>query len=240
MVAAAVVAALGVVLVFLYSQGAENRAQEKFDTVQILVATQQIESGESVATALAAGKIVQSEVTSSSVVPGATGDGEVFTNLVALTTIYPGEQLLPAKFGAATDVEATSTLPIPEGQQAITVDLGDPERVAGFVNPGAEVTIYWYGLDPRTGQNIARILHERVLVLGTGSTTQVTTTTTEDPSGAQTVEQLPRTLLTLALNQKEVERTIFADRNGELVFGLLSDSSKVGADPGIIFENLFR
>ncbi|WP_341927419.1 Flp pilus assembly protein CpaB [Nocardioides psychrotolerans] len=240
MVAAAVVAALGVALVFLYAQGAENRAQEKFDTVQVLVATQQIESGETVAAALAAGKIIQSEVTSTSVVPGATGDGEVFTNLVALTTIYPGEQLLPAKFGAATDVEATSTLPIPEGQQAITVDLGDPERVAGFVNPGAEVTIYWYGLDPRTGQNVARILHERVLVLGTGSTTQVTTTTTEDPSGAQTVEQLPRTLLTLALNQKEVERTIYADRNGELVFGLLSDSSKVDSDPGVIFENLFR
>lgn len=240
MVAAAVVAALGVALVFLYAQGAEDRAQEQFDTVPVLVATQQIEAGETVEAALAAGKIVQSDVTASSVVPGATGDGAAFTGLVALTTIFPGEQLLPAKFGVATDVEATSTLPIPDGQQAITIDLGDPERVAGFVNPGAEVTIYWYGLDPRTGQNVARVLHERALVLGTGSTTQVTTTTTTDTTGAEVVEQLPRTLLTLAFSQKEVERTIFADRNGELVLGLLTETSRIRPDAGTLFENLFR
>ncbi|MFA6577202.1 MAG: RcpC/CpaB family pilus assembly protein, partial [Nocardioides sp.] len=140
----------------------------------------------------------------------------------------------------ATEVEAASTLPIPYGLQAISVDLGDPERVAGFVNPGAEVTVYWYGVDGQTGQNVARILHERVLVLGTGSTTQVATTTTTDPTGAETIEQLPRTLLTFALNQKDVERTIFAQRNGELILGLVNDKSQVGAGRGVDLQSLFR
>lgn len=238
MVVAVVVAALGALLVFLYAQNAESRAKEKFETVPVLVAVQQIEAGEEVDAALAAGKITKRDVTVADRLPGSTDQGSVFTGQVALTAIYPGEQLLPAKFGAATEVEAASTLPIPDGLQAISVDLGDPERVAGFVNPGAEVTVYWYGLD-KTGQLVARVLHERVLVLGTGSTTQVATTTTTDPSGAETTEQLPRTLLTLALSQKDVERTIFASRNGELVLGLVNDKSQIRAGRGVGLQNLF-
>lgn len=240
MVAAVVVAALGATLVFLYAQNAESRAEERFETVQVLVATQQIEPGEAIDAALTAGKISLQDVTAGSLLPGATDQGAAFKGQVALTTVYPGEQLLPAKFGVATEVEAASTLPIPDGLQAISVDLGDPERVAGFVNPGAEVTVYWYGVDGQTGQNVARILHERVLVLGTGSTTQVATTTTTDPTGAETIEQLPRTLLTFALSQKDVERTIFAQRNGELILGLVNDKSQVGAGRGVDLQSLFR
>lgn len=238
MVVAVVVAALGALLVFLYAQNAESRAKEKFETVPVLVAIQQIEAGEEVDAALAAGKITKRDVTVADRLPGATDQGSLFTGQVALTAIYPGEQLLPVKFGAATEVEANSTLPIPDGLQAISVDLGDPERVAGFVNPGAEVTVYWYGLD-KNNQFVARVLHERVLVLGTGSTTQVATTKTVDPSGAETTEQLPRTLLTLALSQKDAERTIFASRNGDLVMGLINDKSQISAGRGIGLQNLF-
>lgn len=240
MVVAVVVATLGAALVFLYAQNAESRAEDRFETVEVLVASQQIEAGEAIDAALTAGKITKQSVTVGSVLPGATDQGAVFKGQVALTTVYPGEQLLPAKFGVATDVEAASTLPIPDGLQAISVDLGDPERVAGFVNPGAEVVVYWYGVDAQTGQSVARILHERVLVLGTGSTTQVATTTTTDPTGAETIEQLPRTLLTFALTQKDVERTIFAQRNGELILGLVNDKSQVGAGRGVDLQSLFR
>ena len=49
LVAAAVVAALGTALVFLYVRGADNRAEEKFETTDVLVATVQIERGERIA-----------------------------------------------------------------------------------------------------------------------------------------------------------------------------------------------
>ncbi|MAO80927.1 MAG: hypothetical protein CMH82_09745, partial [Nocardioides sp.] len=55
LVAAAVVAALGTALVFLYVRGADNRAQEKYETTDVLVATVQIERGERIADAAAAG-----------------------------------------------------------------------------------------------------------------------------------------------------------------------------------------
>ncbi|MEJ7832597.1 MAG: Flp pilus assembly protein CpaB [Nocardioides sp.] len=239
LVAAAVVAALGAALVLLYVRGAETRAEEKFDTVQVLRATQQIEAGETAEDALANGKIALEAVAQDQIIGGATDDGTLFQGKVALTPIYPGEQLLPVKFGGATDVVSASSLTIPEGQLAITVNLTDTARVAGFVNPGSEVAIFLSGtaLAP-TNEDFTRLLMPKVTVLGVGSTTQVTTTTT-DETGAQTVEALPRTLFTLALNQQQVEKVLFAQGHGELAFGLLNEASQVKPGTGTTAIDLF-
>jgi pilus assembly protein CpaB len=239
LVAAAVVAALGAGLVFLYVQGAEDRAGAKFDMVDVLVANQQIEAGEAVSDAMSAGKVALQEVPRQQVLPEATGDGQAFDNKVALTTIYPGEQLIPTKFGGASEVEAEASLPIPKGNMAISVNLTDPARVAGFVNPGSEVAIFLSGTLEPANVDFTRLLLDRVPVIGVGSTTQVTTTTT-DKEGEQTVEQLPRTLLTLSLDQAQVEKVIFAQGHGELSFALLTSDSKIQPGPGVIAPNLFE
>jgi pilus assembly protein CpaB len=232
LVAAAVVAALGVALVFLYVRGAEDRAEEKFETVDVLVATQQLEPGEAANDAYETGKIALKAVPQAQVLPGATADGAAFNDLTVLTAIYPGEQLIPDKFGGAADVEAEASLPIPKGNMAISVNLTDTARVAGFVNPGSEVAIFL------TSGDFTRLLLDRVSVIGVGSTTQVTTTTT-DPEGAQTVEQLPRTLLTLSLDQGQVEKVLLAQTQGELAFGLLTPDSKSQTGPGTTSADLF-
>lgn len=245
LVAAAVVAALGAVLVFLYVRGAETRAEQEFDTVDVLVATQQIEAGENVADAYAQAKIAVEAVPQGQVLPGAGTDGNVYEGQVALTTVYPGEQLIPEKFGGATEVEAASSLAIPEGKLAISINLTDPARVAGFVNPGSEVAIFFTGTaddlatDVSEDLQLTRVLLPRVTVLGVGSTTQVTTTTT-DAEGQQTTEQLPRTLLTLALSQEEAERVLLAQTNAELALGLLTAESTVRDTPGTTESDLFE
>ena len=76
-------------------------------------------------------------------------------------------------------------------------------------------------------------------MLGVGSTTQVTTTTT-DPEGQQTTEQLPRTILTLAVDQDEAERLLLADFNAELALGLLTTASNVRPGPGVTESQLFE
>lgn len=245
LVAAAVVAALGAVLVFLYVRGAETRAEQEFDTVDVLVATQQIEAGESVTDAYAQAKIAVESVPQNQVLPGAGSDGALYEGQVALTTVYPGEQLIPEKFGGATEVEASSSLAIPEGKLAISINLTDPARVAGFVNPGSEVAIFFTGTaddlatDVSEDLQLTRVLLPRVTVLGVGSTTQVTTTTT-DAEGQQTTEQLPRTLLTLALSQEEAERVLLAQTNAELALGLLTADSTVRDTPGTTESDLFE
>ena len=60
---------------------------------------------------------------------------------VALQNLFAGEQVVADKFGTNA-AEAASPLGIPEGKMAISVNLTDPDRVAGFVNPGSEVAIF--------------------------------------------------------------------------------------------------
>jgi pilus assembly protein CpaB len=239
LVAAAVVAALGATLVFLYVRGAETRAEEKFDTVDVLVATQQIEAGEPANASYASGKIALKAVPRDQVLAGATANGEAFNDLNALSTIFVGEQLIPGKFGGASEVQAESNLPIPKGNMAISVNLTDTARVAGFVNPGSEVAIFLSGNVQPANEDFTRLLLDRVTVIGVGSTTQVTTTTT-DPAGAQTVEQLPRTLFTLSLDQAQVEKVLFAQSHGELTFALLTPDSKIDTDSGLTAPGLFE
>jgi pilus assembly protein CpaB len=237
-IAAALVAALGAVLVFLYVRGADTRAEDQFETTEALVATAPIQPGETVEAASGAGKIAKKAVANGSLLPDHQVDLSQLTGEVALTTIYPGEQIIASKFG--TSAAPASSLQIPEGKIAISVNLTDPARVAGFVNPGSVVAIFLNGTDQRQGRPFTQLLLPKVTVLGVGSTTPVSTTTT-DQSGAQTTEQLPRTLLTLAVSQAEAQKILFSQTNGELAFGLLPSDGKTSVRPGLRTDadNLF-
>lgn len=247
-VAAALVAALGAVLVFMYVRGADTRAQDQYQTTTVLVASQPIQAGETLDAASGAGKIVKKAVTNNSLVPGYQLDASALNGKVALATIYPGEQIIASQFG--TTVAPVSTLQIPDDEIAISVNLTDPARVAGFVNPGSNVAIFLSGTEKHFSadgsaskipdQAFTQLLLPKVTVIGVGSTTPVSTTTT-DQSGAQTTEQLPRTLLTLAVTQDQAQKIIFSQGNGQLSFGLLPASGKPSIKTGVRtdYTNLF-
>lgn len=236
LVVAVLVAALGSALVFLYTKGADTRAESKFDTVEVLEATAIIAPGEKFEDAQAAGKLALQAVSKDALLDGYQTTTDSLSGTVSLGTIYPGEQIISAKFGASAAVQ--SSLQIPDGMMAAAVNLTDPGRVAGFVNPGSQVAVFMSGTDAQTGLPFTRMLLDRVTVLGVGSTTPVSTTTT-DQTGASTTEQLPRTLITLALTQDQVQRVTFAANNGELSLGLLTDKSAVQTDPGVDSTSLF-
>lgn len=231
---AAVIAALGTALVFVYVQGSDTRADARYGAVTVLRATKPIAPGETVAAAQAAGKFETSSVSQKDLLPNALTSLDPVAGQVAVSAIYPGEQLITSKFGSAGTANA---LAIPKGKIAISVNLSDPARVAGFVNPGDKVAIFMNG--SASAGTFSRLLLGGVQVIGAGTTTMVATTTT-DASGAQTTDQLPKTLLTLAVTQPEAERVLFASTNGELAFGLLNNDSVVAASPGVTVANLFR
>lgn len=221
---AAVVAALGTLLVFLYVRTADARAQDSVDAVQVLVATQPIETGESYDAALAAGKIAPAGIARSQLLQNVQTSPDALKGQVALQPLLPGEQIVSDKFGTNV-ADVASPLGIPEGKMAISVNLTDPDRVAGFVNPGSEVAIFVTASGDAEART--KILLQRVTVLGVGSTTPVTTTTTAQ-DGTQVAEQLPRTLLTLALDQEEAQKVILASKTLDVTFALLTKDSKVG------------
>src|SRR5687767_13639238 len=99
LVVAVVVAAMGAALVFLYVKGADSRAEQRFDTVEVLRATSLIEPGESVEDAQAAGKLALQAVAKDQLLEGYQQTTEGLAGTVALTAIYPGEQIISAKFG---------------------------------------------------------------------------------------------------------------------------------------------
>lgn len=237
LIVAAVIALLGTAVVFLYVQGADNRANLKFAGKQVLVASTAIAPGETLAAAKASGKIETKVVTAGSLVPGFVTDLAAIPDTdVALTTIYPGEQILRTKFGT-TGNAGSSALGIPPHQMAVSLNLSDPDRVAGFVNPGDRVAMFT--TDSATHKT--RVLLPDVTVLGVGTTTVVSTTKT-DPTGTQTTEQLPRTLLTLALDQTDAEKVIYASRGGSMniTFALLTKQSDVAKTAGTGAATLYN
>lgn len=231
---AAVIAAFGTLLVFLYVRGADTRADQRYSAVQVLKAVKQINPGETVDAAQAAGKIETASVSQKDLLTDALTSLDQVSGKVAVTPIYPGEQIVSSKFGATG---ASNALTIPKGKLAISINLTDPARVAGFVNPGDHVAIFMNGTG--SGGQFTRMLLPDVEVIGAGTTTVVSTTTT-DPNGAQTTDQLPKTLLTLAVDQPQAERVLYASSNGDLAFGLLNNDSKVSKSSGVTQGNLFR
>lgn len=238
LIAATLVALLGVALVFLYVRGADNRAEERFETVDVLTAVAPIAPGESIDDAATAGKLALQPVAQDNLLPNAQTTITDLSGQVATTTIYPGEQIIPDKFGAAAEAAAAqSALQLPKGKVAISVNLTDTSRVAGFINPGSEVAVWLNGTNPGNGQPFTRLLLPKVQVAAIGSTTTTTTTTTT-AEGEQTTEQLPKTLFTLALPQNEAEKVLFAQGAGELVLGVLGETA-VKPGPGVTALNLF-
>jgi len=241
---ATVVALIGASLVFLYVRGADSRAQSKYDTVKVLRAVQQIDAGETIDAAAESGKLQLQPVPVADKLPGALNSIDSLKGSVATTTIYPGEQIIADKFGSQVQ---SSALAIPKGMQAISVELSDPYRVAGFVTPGSEVAIYHLPV-PGDGETAGppdkvRILLDRVLVLGVGSSSTTTKKTTVSDDGAETTAEIPQTVLTIAVTQEQAEKVLFAEDevvdHGEVAFALLTDDSKVRPGPGTGWNNLY-
>ena len=91
LIVAVLIAALGSTMVFLYVRGADNRAKEAQAPVQVLKAIAQINPGETLDAAQAAGKVTLGEVPREQVLPGAVNSIETLGDQVALAPVYPNE-----------------------------------------------------------------------------------------------------------------------------------------------------
>jgi pilus assembly protein CpaB len=240
LVVAVVIALLGAGLVFFYVQGLGNQSVAAGTDQRVLVATAVIDPGETIAAAQAAGKIDFGSVPAKDVLDGAMTTTTALRGEIALTTIFPKEQIVSGKFGNPGQQEQ---LTIPNGMMAISVQLTDPARVAGFVVPGSQVSVFASGTQTdAAGTSLGdytRLLLRNAEVIGVGQTTLLSTTTSAS-SGTQTTEQIPQTILTLAVDLNDAQKVLYAARSGDLAFGLLTAKSHVGQSSGITATNLFR
>ncbi|MBA3266177.1 MAG: Flp pilus assembly protein CpaB [Nocardioidaceae bacterium] len=240
LVVAVVIAAVGASLVLLYVNGLAGAAKANESLVKVLAATEVIEPGQTAEQAQAEGKLALTEIPQSSVVKGALTSVETIGDKVALSTIYPGEQILAAKFG--TTAASKQTLTIPKGQLAVSLELSDPARVAGFVTPGSHVVIFVSSAvtatDTTAESNFTRILVPNVEVIGVGETTVLSAAS--DKADDASTEEVPKTILTVALDQADAERVIFASGTGGLTFGLLAEGTKITPGKGVTSADLLK
>lgn len=257
LILAVFVAVIGTALVFVYVQSANNRASSKYDSVEVLKATQNIASGESYDSALAAGKMSLQPVPQNQLNTGYETVSTALKGKFAAGPIFAGQQIISAQWTQTNTISATTNLAIPKGMIAISVELGDPQRVAGNVYPGSRVAIFSSGLggpghpltsgaagissgtSANTGE--VAVLLPNVLVINVGDPVQATSTTT-DSTGAQTTETLPRTLMTLAVTQEEAQKIIFAENSqgGGLTMGLLTSTSKINPRSGTTAADIWK
>jgi pilus assembly protein CpaB len=205
-----------------------------------------VAAGEKYDDALSAGKITLQEVPKTVVDAnvGAVTSTDALKGKVAAVPIFPGQVIVATQF--SDTVQATqSSLAIPKGMIAISVNLTDPDRVAGNIQNGSDVAIFVTGSLGTTPTAAAtqstRLLLPKVTVLNVGSPQPPTTSTTTAQDGTtQTTEQLPRTLLTLAVTQQEAQKVILSSKSLDLTFGLLTNDSKVSpGTPGTAIQTLF-
>ena len=253
LLAAVIVAMLGTTSVFAYVGQVEDRAEAGQELVEVLVAGDRIAAG-TTGEALERQKLATVKQLPRKAVPeGALTSLSSVRSQTLSTDVYPGDFLLAPKF--ADSVARTGSLLIPPGKLALSVELGDPQRVAGFVVPGSEVAIF-NTMDKATGRAVVtatqtgaqttsvdvdaaadasetRLLLARVPVIAVGPTTL------REGEDEANDEKVAKAVLTVAVTQAEAEKLVHAATRGEIYFGLLSMSSKTGGSQGVTDTNLY-
>ena len=232
LISALAVAALGTALVFIYANQARTAGLTAAEPVKVLVATDTIPAGTSGAALVESASVELQTLPNAAVPDAALSDLQPVSGLFTASVVYPGQVLLSQMF---TSPDAVTSLSLPEGTMGVSVRLADPNRVAGFVTPGSEVAVFaTLAAGDSTQTNV---LLDRVKVVAVGPTT-VATTTESTESGTNS-EQIPSAILTLALNEDQAKRVIYADGQGSLHFALLDPASQLNGGGSINSSNIF-
>lgn len=252
-VVATILAIIAAVAVYSYLRGIEQRAVEEADAVVGYVATDRIEPGTLADTAIQLGTIEQAEIPRTLLAEGAVTDLSQITGRVVAEVILPGDQIVSERFAAPG--QQAQVLAIPPDHQAMSVQVGIPPGVAGFLRKGDHVSVIAFleaptddgdtvvVEDPETGtqteqeetQPRAQFVLQDVEILAVGRRLQPTE---EQPEGGTT--QTEGVLLTVAVTPEEAERLAYATLDGSLYLTLLpEDETEPVTTPGRTKDNIF-
>lgn len=145
---------------------------------------------------------------------GALTDPAALTGRVALTDIYPGQQLTAASFALAAP--GTLSLKLTGIDRAITINMDAQRGMIGLVGPGDRVDIF-VGLNVEGGGPIIKLLLSNVLILRSPYS---------GGAGAYT----------LRVPEKQAAQLAWAADNGRLWFVARPASGAQVQQPGLVGE----
>lgn len=239
-------AAVGTVAVLLYVRNADARALAGKRAVPVVVADKRVPAGTSAGAALRNGLLRMEKMPAETVPQNALGEiGADLAKLVVTADVQAGQLLLKPMFAAVKPTSAG--LPIPEGKVAVSIELGAPQRVAGYVKAGSQIAVFdthtvmdeksrmpsGAGLEKQhESTQVTRLLLPKVEVLALG-TPPVPNAKAGEGSGQAGV------LVTVAATQAEAERLIQRAQFGTLHLALLTDSSQIARGNGTDSRSVF-
>ncbi len=138
--AAAVLALVGVILVFSYAQGADQRAVQNLAPVDVLVVKTAIPAGTSVDAMK--DSLVTQQLPGSAVPKTALHTLADAAGKVAAVDLVPGETLVAERLVAPDALKSPGDVKVPAGLQEVSFQLEPQRVVGGRLVPGDHVGIF--------------------------------------------------------------------------------------------------
>jgi pilus assembly protein CpaB len=242
--AAAMVAVVGVAAVLLYARGADARAIAAQQPTDVYVVKSLVSSGTTLKDAVQNGLIVKTSVVAKGKPAGALEavDGSN-GSLFALSDIQPGEYVLGDRFGVKP--VGTKAIDVPAGQVAVSIALADPARVGTFLTPGSKVVLYdTYTPKAAAGSSSSggdagqatRVLLDDVLVIAMGEASL----TPSPPAGeGEAAAPVAGALMTVAVTPADAVRLVHGIQTGTLYAALRGTDAKVDLGKVVSEASLF-
>jgi pilus assembly protein CpaB len=241
-IVAVLLAAAGGFALYLYVQSADARAAEGAEFEKVYLVTEEVPQGtpgESIKDF-----IEVDELPAISIQPDIVTDLTTLEGLVANATLYPGEQLIGARFSNPEELAAEGEVTVPAGLQEITVALPVERVVGGAVVPGSKVGVI---LSSNTMTLAANDQTARTQFVYHGMlVTKVTPgrTLTSGESDDESTE-VSAFLVTLAATTPQVEKIAYAaeqqdDNNGGIWLTLEPDTADQSGSTQRTGENIFQ
>ena len=216
--AAALLAVIGVILVFSYAQAADQRAVQNLTPVDVLVVKAAVPAGTPVETMKAS--LVTQQLPESAVPKTALHTLADASGKVAAVDLVPGETLLAERLVAPDELKTPGKVEVPAGLQEVSFQLEPQRVVGGRIAPGDHIGVFisMAGGKSEEGGSSTKLTIHKVLVTAVQRAPQAAAAqpTANPTPGAETANPRDTTLpsgfllLTVAVNDVDAAKIVYA------------------------------
>lgn len=235
-VASVVLAVAGTVLIVGYVHDADRRALRGATPTDVYVVEKTVPAA-TPAEDLRKYLKVQ-PVPAAAVADGAVTDLQAEAGKVAAVDLLPGEQLVAGRLVAPEALQVPGKVPVPDGMQEVTIQLG-PDRVVGGQLAAGDTVGVFASFDSGTSGPTTQLVFHKVLV----TSVQGAPAAAEGKDGtAATAPPVPAgaMLVTLARKAPDAEKLVFTAEFGSIWLSKEPEEAAEGGTRVITKDGVYR